>query len=267
MKLHVALRTCDRVSLQNNRMFDKTVVIKTCVGSLIESLELYGNYELVIFDDMSSDATRNWLIDISNTVTNGKIVLQFINDKPEYYQNGNSLLKSRYSVKLAYEYLYSLPEDSIFLITEDDYLYEKYAISSMINSYMKFVSWFPETFIGIFPQDFNQLYYDPNNPFNETYVKPCHVLAGVDRYYRTTWFTQETFLFSVSGLNKYKLDFDSLLKIGEIEGYWEATTISFVWQKPDVMMLMPLGTLALHISSERDISYFVDNTWKLKFEL
>ena len=110
---------------------------------------------------------------------------------------------------------------------------------------------------------FNQLYYHPQNPFNDTYVYPCIVVPGPDRYYRNTWFTHESFLIPVCLFKEYKEQFYTLLDIGTMEGYWEGNTISKVWQKPNVRMMMPMKTLAIHLGEAKDISFYVHDLEEL----
>ncbi len=111
--------------------------------------------------------------------------------------------------------------------------------------------------IGIFPQDFNQLYYHPNHPYNDTYFRPCLIVPTQHRYYRTTWFTQESFMIQAKIFKKYKEHFDKLLIIGEEEHHWEGNTISTVWNKPEFKMFMPMGSLVVHMSNKMDIPFYI----------
>ena len=99
--------------------------------------------------------------------------------------------------------------------------------------------------------------------FNDTYIRPCIVSPGPDRYYRTTWFTHESFMIKKSVITKYKEEFNKLMEIGDIDGKWEGTSLSNVWTKPDVVMLMPMKTLAIHVSAKEDISFFCNDFEKL----
>jgi hypothetical protein len=258
MKLNIFLRTCDNTSLQDNRLVPKAECIITCLNSLIKSLINYNSeWHLTIIDDNSSDLTKSMIMLVINThnVTQNISLLSVDPniDKSEL----NNKQKSRISVKILYDTVYSLPDDELVYIIEDDYLHYIDSISNMINAYHHFKDVLINTDIGIFPQDFNQLYLDNKNPFNDIYVTPCYVLPGPDRYYRSTWFTHESFLLESSVFKRYKEDFDSLLSIGTQEGAWEGNTISNIWKY--VAMLMPLKTLAIHLGAERDISNFVED--------
>ena len=229
MKLSVVLRTCDKKSIQGDRVVPKDECVSVCSKSLMASLRGSGlPFALHVIDDNSSDETREKL----------KRIL------PEAK---------------------SLPDEDLVYLVEDDYLHYPDSVLNIVSSWEYFSLLFPRNEIGIFPQDFNQMYYHPQNMFNGTYVEGCMVVPGPERYFRTTWFTHESFLVKAGLIKKYSDEFDGLLDIGTKEGCWEGNTISNVWQKPEVMMLMPLGTLAIHLGCHKDISFYVDD-WKELYE-
>lgn len=252
MKLHVVLRTCDKVSLASDRIVSKDECVVRCLKSLVNSLQNFNKleYTLHIIDDRSTNDT---ITKIQNIAPNAKFT--FLGERDETGLNNKQ--KSRYSVKVAYDYIYSLPETDLVYIVEDDYLHYPDSITKMIESYEYFSSYIPHSKIGIFPQDFTELYPHPQNKFNDTYVKPCIVIPGLDRYYRTTWYTHESFLIPMSVIYKYKEHFDNLLTIGDNEAYWEGNTISNVWESSDVMMLMPImKPHCIHVSKKEDLPFF-----------
>lgn len=258
MKLNVVLRTCDKKSIQTNRIYSKEECIITCANSLQKSLEDCNfNYKLHVIDDASSEVTRKNLKNILNAS------FDFLDPRDE--SNLNSKQKSRFSVQVQYKYVKQLPEEDLVYLVEDDYLHYKDSIKNMLNAWEYFSLLFPRNTIGIFPQDFNQLYFHPQNAFNSTYVENCMVLPGPERYFRTTWFTHESFMVPVSLILKYESEFNKLMNIGTEDGLWEGNTISNVWQKKDVIMLMPLGTFAIHLGCIKDISFFIKN-WKETYE-
>jgi hypothetical protein len=133
----------------------------------------------------------------------------------------------------------------------------------MVNTWNYF-SKFIQFNIGIFPQDFNQLHLHPSFHHNETYFQSCFIVPSHQRYYKTTWFTQESFMIQSKIFKQYKTEFDSLLKIGDDPSCWEGNTISSVWTKPDVKMFMPLGSLVVHMSNKTDIPFFITEEQVLK---
>ena len=258
MKLNVVLRTCDKASLASNRIVPKNECVKRCYNSLITSLLNYDNsFNIHVIDDDSSAETKQYV----HTRYEGASVHDVVADPSIKFKDVKQ--KSRYSLKIALDYISELPDDELVYLVEDDYLHYPNSISKMIEAYQYFTNISPMGYIGIFPQDFTQLYYHPMNPFNSTYVRECMVIPGPDRYYRTTWFTHESFIIPVALFKKYKKEFYSLLDIGSIDGSWEGNTISAVWQKEEVKMLMPMKTLAIHLGQSTDISFYVTDLEEL----
>ena len=259
MKINVVLRTCDKASLASNRIVPKDECVKRCYKSLVTSLLQYGNeFSLHVIDDDSSAETKQFVHEFYE----GASVHDVVIDPSITFKDVKQ--KSRYSLKIALDYISQLPDDELVYLVEDDYLHYTDTISKMIEAYGYFQQiTAPDVSIGIFPQDFTQLYYHPLNEFNDTYVRECLVLPGPDRYYRTTWFTHESFMIPVSLFKKYKENFYSLLDIGTIDGYWEGNTISHIWQQQDVKILMPMKTLTIHLGQINDISFYVTDANEL----
>lgn len=256
LKINVVLRTCDRVSLAANRMVPKDQCVLRCLKSLVNSLDAYGNYSLHIIDDASSTDTRSRISSIAKTAT-----IEWLPERD--LDESNNKLKSRYSVKIAYDHVLGLPINELVYMVEDDYLHYPDSIDKMVEAWQWFSDLDPATAVGIFPQDFNQLYLHPNNPFNQIYVRPCVVAAGPDRYYRTTWFTHESFMVPVNLVHKFWSGFQRLLDIGKTQHEWEGSTISDIWQSPEVIMLMPMRTLAIHVSQSNDVSWYCQDFERL----
>ena len=218
---------------------------------------LNSSWNIHIIDDNSSEHTRELLKQTAPEAT-----FDWLPWRDQSHLT--SLQKSRHSVGVMLDRISQLPKDHLVYVVEDDYLHYPHSLSVMLNTWAWFTALDPQTHVGIFPQDFNQLYYHPGHAHNQTYVGPCLVVAGPDRYFRTTWFTQETFMISHEVIEKYQEHFDSLMTIGFEPGRWEGNTIAAAWAMSDVQMLMPLGTLAIHLGQEHDISFYVrdlDQLW------
>jgi glycosyltransferase involved in cell wall biosynthesis len=260
--IHVVIRTCNRTSLQSDRIVNKSECILRCLNSIINNLKDIPEKTLHIVDDNSSIDFQDILKELIHP--HEFVTIDFL---PAISQEGlTPKKKSRYSVKVAYNYIYNLPDDDLVYIVEDDYLHFPGAIGEMIDSWT-YLSNITGLEIGIFPQDFNQLYYHPSNPHNETYFRHCLVVPTLTKYYRTTWFTQESFMVQSKIFKKYKEHFDSLLIIGDEEHNWEGNTISNIWTKPEFKMFMPMGSLVVHMSNKMDIPHFISkedviNLWK-----
>lgn len=259
MKLHIVLRTCDKTSIRSDRIVDKKECVIRCFNSLHTSvLQANIEYHIHVIDDNSSIETKNILKHIAPDAS--------FSYHQSQSNNLNAKQKSRATVKLAYDYIKQLPDEDLVYLVEDDYLHYINTIELMIDAWKYFTTYMPNISIGIFPQDFTELYPHPNNPFNDTYVRPCIVIPGPDRYYRTTWFTHESFMVPVGLIKKYATIFDQLLTIGTIEGNWEGNTISQVWTRPDVCILMPMPTLVFHLGRQNDISNYTANDWQRLWE-
>ena len=258
--IQVVLRTCDRHSLQSTRIVNKKECIIRCLNSILKELDTIEDKHLHIIDDNSSEDFKR----ILNSMVSS-LPYVTVNYLPFRDQTGLSdKKKTRYSVQVAYEYIYDLPDDDLIYIVEDDYLHVPGSIQEMIETWSYFTNTL-ELHIGIFPQDFNQLYFHPAFPHNETYFQASFIVPAQFRYYRTTWFTHESFMLQSGIFKKYKKEFDTLLNIGgEDPACWEGSTISSVWNKPDVRMFMPMGSLVVHMSANTDIPFFMSKEQVIK---
>ncbi len=258
--IQVVLRTCDRHSLQSTRIVNKKECIIRCLNSILKELEILDNKHLHIIDDNSSEDFKKILESMVGSLPYVSINLLPARDQSQL----SSKKKSRYSVQVAYEYIYKLPNNDLVYIVEDDYLHFPGSIAEMIETWSYFSSTL-ETNIGIFPQDFNQLYYHPSFPHNPTYFQAAFIVPARTRYYRTTWFTHESFMLQSGVFKKYRNIFDKLLDIGgDDPACWEGSTISSVWNKPDVRMFMPMGSLVIHMSAKKDIPFFISKDQVIK---
>ena len=258
--IHVVLRTCDRHSLQSTRIVNKQECILRCLNSILKELEVIDNKHLHIIDDNSSEDFKNILESMVGSLAHVSVNYLPARDQSQL----SAKKKSRYSVQVAYEYIYGLPDEDLVYIVEDDYLHFPGSISEMIETWSFFTSTL-ETNIGIFPQDFNQLYHHPSFPHNKTYFQAAFVVPARIRYYRSTWFTHESFMLQSKVFKKYRNIFNKLLDIGgDDPTCWEGSTISSVWNKPDVKMFMPMGSLVVHMSANTDIPFFVSKDQVIK---
>lgn len=253
MKLNVVMRTCDGHSLQSKRIVNKKECIIRCLNSILNDLDEIPNKSLHIVDDNSSPSFRKILTDISKN--KDYISINYL--EPRDDSGLTPRKKTRFSLSKSLEHIYSLPENELVYLVEDDYLHFPSSIQEMIDVWL-YLKQITGLDVGIFPQDFNQLYFHPTFPFNKDYVKPCLIVPTLKRYYRTTWYSQESFLVQSDVFKKYKPHFDSLLEIGDENGYnWEGNTISKIWERDDFNMFMPIGSLVVHMSNEYDMPFLV----------
>lgn len=255
MKLNVVLRTCDRHSLQNTRIVNKRECIIRCLNSLLSNLEnLEIDKTLTIIDDNSSDELKNILSQMTENIDYVSIIFL-----PERNQDKlSSKKKSRFSLEVALDEIYKFEDEDLVYLVEDDYLHKDLAITEMIQSFQYLENLFGNLEdIGIFPEDFNQLYYHKIFPYFKTYVKECLIIPCPSRYYKTTWFTHESFMIKARIFKENRNIFDSLLTIGDNTINWEGNTISNLWMRKNFKMFNPIGSLIIHLSDEKDIPFYI----------
>tara|TARA_B100000131_G_scaffold301698_1_gene324131 strand:+ start:112 stop:1002 length:891 start_codon:yes stop_codon:yes gene_type:complete len=240
-----------------------------------------------IIDDRSSEYFKDSLTKICEE-SKQKVTFDFLGDRDTEGQDPHS--QSRFSVKVAYDYIYNLPDEDFVYIVDDDHLHTPNAIKRMLVTwnYLDYMVNFihprdeyrkklwaggitdhqtnlkvfqfderTDNDIGIFPQCFVQMFPYQSNPTMDFYVRPCIVLPTPTGYYRTTWYTHETFMLKAKVFKKHKETFDRLQVTGTPEAGWEGDTISDLW-KEHVKMFMPLDPSVMHMSVSRDLPF----TWR-----
>ena len=284
--LHIITRTCDKASIQSKRIVNKTECALRCVNSVLKNMDNLDDVDYHIIDDRSSEYFRDSLTKICKE-SKQKVTFDFLGDRDVEGQNPH--IQSRFSVKVAYDYIYNLPDEDFVYIVDDDHLHYHDAIKRMLitwnyldhmvnfinirNQYtmqlweeglsdeetnFKVMQFNQKTDkdIGIFPQCFVQMFpYDKNTSL-DFYVRPCTVLPTPTGYYRTTWYTHETFMLKAKVFKKYKDTFDRLQVTGTPAAGWEGDTISHLWEN-HVNMFMPLDPYVMHMSVSRDLPF----TW------
>ena len=285
--LHIITRTCDKASIQSKRIVNKTECALRCVNSVLKNMENLEDVDYHIIDDRSSEYFRDSLIKICEE-SKQKVTFDFLGDRDTKGQTTH--IQSRFSVKVAYDYIYNLPDEDFVYIVDDDHLHYPDAIPRMLHTweyldYMVNVVTPRQTFtkslwymgksdeetnlevekfnektdedVGIFPQCFVQLFPYTNNVSLDFYVRPCTVLPTPTGYYRTTWYTHETFMLKAKVFKKHKEVFDKLQVTGTDAAGWEGDTISELWNN-HVRMFMPLNPYVMHMSVSRDLPF----TWR-----
>ena len=285
--LHIITRTCDKASIQSKRIVNKTECALRCVNSVLKNMENLENVDYHIIDDRSSEYFRESLTKICDE-SKQKVTFDFLGERDVEGQNPHA--QSRFSVKVAYDYIYDLPDEDFVYIVDDDHLHYPDAIPRMLHTwnyldYMVNVVTPRNTFrksllsmgksvdetdievkkfdgntdrdIGIFPQCFVQMFPYDRNTSMDFYVRPCIVLPTPTGYYQTTWYTHETFMLKAKVFKKHKETFDRLQVTGTPAAGWEGDTISELWGKY-VEMFMPLDPYVMHMSVSRDLPF----TWR-----
>ncbi len=287
--LHIVTRTCDKASIQSKRIVNKTECALRCVNSVLKNMETLEDVNYHIIDDRSSEYFRDSLTKICEE-SKQKVTLDFLGDRDTEGQDPHT--QSRFSVKVAYDYIYDLPDEDFVYIVDDDHLHYPDAVARMMHTWkyldhllnvvgprdeyrkklwaagvsdeetdLKVLQFNERTErdVGIFPQCFTQMFPYDSNPTLNFYVRPCIVVPTPTGYYRTTWYTHETFMLKAKVFKKHKEVFDRLQVTGTPEAGWEGDTISQLWGE-HVKMFMPLDPYVMHMSVSRDLPF----TWRVE---
>jgi hypothetical protein len=279
--LHIITRTSDKASIQSKRIVNKTECALRCVNSVLKNMENLEDVDYHIIDDRSSEYFRDSLTKICKE-SKQKVTFNFLGDRDTEGQDPHT--QSRFSVKVAYDYIYNLPDEDFVYIVDDDHLHTPDALLIMIKAweyldrltnvtrlrheYIKKlhsegksddeVDFLSLNFfdkgdydIGIFPQCFVQMFPYDANPTLDYYIRPCIVIPTPVGFYRTTWYTHETFMLKAKVFKKHKETFNKLQVTGTDAAGWEGDTISQLWER-HVSMFMPLNPSVMHMSVSRD---------------
>ena len=115
--LHIITRTCDKSSIQSKRIVNKTECALRCVNSVLKNMENLEDVDYHIIDDRSSEYFRDSLTKICEE-SKQKVTYDFLGDRDTEGQDPHA--QSRFSVKVAYDYIYNLPDEDFVYITDID---------------------------------------------------------------------------------------------------------------------------------------------------
>lgn len=251
MNLHVVLRTCSRQlshhgSLRDgDRIVNRKECVIRCLNSVLNNMRTMSNVHLHVIDDNSTDDL--------------KIILRELT-KNDSFVSFNFLAHSdtpRQSVKVLYDYIATLPDEDLVYVLEDDYLHEPDAFEKLLTAWNYLNSLTaPSIDVGIFPQCFVQLFPYPGNELADFYDRGCSVVPTPVGFYRTTWYTNETYILQSKVFKKYKNIFDLLQITNTSSALWEGNTISQIWTRDDFKMFMPLDPSVVHMSLAKDKPFY-----------
>ena len=127
--LHIITRTCDKASIQSRRIVNKTECALRCVNSVLKNMENLEDVDYHIIDDRSSEYFRDSLTKICKE-SKQKVTFDFLGERDVEGQNPHA--QSRFSVKVAYDYIYNLPDEDFVYIVDDDHLHYPDALKKMM---------------------------------------------------------------------------------------------------------------------------------------
>lgn len=253
--LDIVFRSCEFSDVHPERgerfiVTDKTTLIKRCFISLVDSIALSQiDTNLYVIDDHSSDN----LLHFFRNVCENRVNLEIISCEIKGYN---------YSAYKQFELCRIKGRKWVYSV-EDDYLHFPNAIKLMYEEAESF-SMLLGTPIAIRPDD-DLFTYSLNT---EHAKKPCKILLGKDRHWRSLHTTHNTIFTHVSVFGTYWDLFSSLAKFYKVTTVNEHGTINTIWsdgvtKDGPVPLLSPIPSLAIHIS-QNNAPYWIDydKLWK-----
>jgi hypothetical protein len=253
MKLHVILRTHDKLNVHNDwrtRYCDmsKSDLIQGCYKSLIRSILQVKDcaVHVTVLDDHSEPHTVEMLQQLGQQLPHFEFVAM---TEPGYRHSGHEQwLRCRDS-----------DADLVYSI-EDDYLHVPSAVSEMIQSWSIFADKLNHRNIVLYPFDAPEEYDPP--------TRTDFIVHGSHRHWRTGVFSTQVLmttpqlfknhwpLFEVLSKN-YNGDYIRKGKEHEFR-YTEDNTIWNIWRNNQAVRFNPIPSLALHMQFDRQLDPFIN---------
>lgn len=231
---------------------DKATVSKTCFMSLCVSLKRlklkYPTHTVrlhVIDDRSSSHVIAHFEHHIQDLLQNGVQASLAPLD-------GEGLL---HSCRRQYEYGRDHGRDLIYF-AQDDYLFYPDALTLMVEQYSS-SSAIVGAPVSIFP------YNDPHEYILENSALKCNLIQGSDRYWRTSIHPACCFMTHVSVVRAHWDLFDAFWQ-HEVNSTMELDTISRLFWERQLVLLVPIPSLALHLQYESERDPFLD--WNMLWD-
>jgi len=247
MKILVVLQTHSKgdsqhyLGMNNNERFckaPKSEITRRCSRSLVDTMnyakELYldSDFELVVFDDHSDEATVN---EIKNNLSIATFKTQFI--ALDTYGIMPSILR-------CYEHGRDYGEEIVYF-AQDDYLYDTTAIYDMIQT-MMFTSYALGNFTCIYPYD------DPYKYIPENTVVQSHIIRHQGRHWRTLPMTASCFMVHHKVLTDNWDVFEAMGK-HKVDSKMEDNTINKLFRERGYYLFVPIPSLALHMQYDTEL--------------
>lgn len=244
--LDIIFRSCSRSNLKRYIDAPKSAIslasLRSVVGSLEECPEVTREGTILHVLDDHSD---------SETVSTIQKILRDAPIKTKF----RTLSGMGQSASMAESVAYALKEctDRIYFV-EDDYLHVESALSEMLEAQIELEKSMNRHII-ISPSDHVVLYFPDQ-------IRPCQVIIGKKRYWRTTTGTTSTYLIDRWLLDTYRHWYELHATYEHNDIVCEANTINRIYEKE--YCFSPLPSLAAHITDGNLKQAFFDyeRLWK-----
>ena len=258
MKIHYALQTCDIASNQVNDRYccnSKTELIRKCVTSFFQSLHIAAERErsfkhvVMILDDHSTEDTIYFLEECVKIYSKHNISVQLT--RLESYGIMNS-------INSCYSWLLENGKDLVYQV-QDDYLFEKSAITEVIDTYIK-IHFENQTQAIVTP-------YNAPYVWNGSYKNkptPRTIFFGEKRYWIQIYDISCSFLTSHRNLRLNKDILDFFVTLNPKTPELESISLNKMLVERGLLGVCPFESIALHMQGEYEKDPYVD--WKLLWD-
>jgi hypothetical protein len=258
MNVHYALQTCDIASNQVNKRFccdTKQELIRKCVTSFFQSVHIAAKRErsfqhrVSIFDDHSTEETICFLQECVKIYTRENVRVELHNLETRGVMN---------SIRACYDWLLDNGTDLVYQV-QDDYLFEKNAITEVIDTYFKILQ---ETNTEAIVTPYNAPYLWSIIYKNST--TPRTIFLGEKRYWIQIYDISCSFLTSHKNFINNRDILNEFLNLDPKDPELEKISLNKMMVRRGHLAVCPFESIALHMQGEYERDPYVD--WKLLWE-
>lgn len=258
MNVHYALQTCDIASNQVSKRFccdTKQELIRKCVTSFLQSVHVAAERErsishrIMIFDDRSTEETIYFLKECVRIYSKENVTVEL-----SHLSNGGVMN----SIRACYEWLLKNGTDLVYQV-QDDYLFEKSAVSEVIDTYFKILnSSNTESIVTPYnaPYLWSQIYYNTTTPRT--------VFMGEKRYWIQIYDVSCSFLTSHRNFINNRDILEKFLNLDPRDPDLEKISLNKMMVSRGHLAVCPFESIALHMQSDYERDPYVD--WKLLWD-
>lgn len=255
MNIHYALQTCDISSNQVTKRYcadTKTEVSKKCIVSFLKSVhkaaerEQSIQHKIMIFDDHSSQELIYFLETCVKiySIHNVSIELTHLQER--------GIMNSIWS---CYQWLLENGTDLVYQV-QDDYLFEEYAVTEIIDTYFKILS---ETQTESIVTPYNAPYLWSQIYRNMT--TPRTVFLGEKRYWIQIYDVSCSFLTSHKNFINNSDILEYFVSLDPKDPDLEKISLNKLMVQRGHLAVCPFESIALHMQGEYEKDPYVD--WKI----
>lgn len=258
MYIHYALQTCDIASNQvDKRLYadTKAEILRKCVGSFFRSVHEAAKKErsiqhcIKIFDDRSTEETVVFLKTCVQIFSHDNVTIEFESISNHGIMN---------SITRCYEWLMLNGIDLGYQV-QDDYLFEREAISEMLDIFFRVKS---ETKTNPIVTPYNAPYLWSQTYRNST--TPRTVFLGEKRYWIQIYDISCSFMTTIENFINNKDILGYFVSLDPRDPELEKISLNKMFVQRGMLGICPFESIALHMQGEYEKDPYID--WKRLWE-